>query len=92
MLSAVLVTQLDGDFAGPVLAQVASCSTRPTASASSCRAGHGCSGQRRRSGTQDQSRLREVTDAGWLIGRHGIGLSTSTSSGGAGAVLQRSPA
>ena len=36
-------------------------------------------------------RLREVTDAGWLIGRHGIGLSTSTSSGGAGAFLQRSP-
>ena len=36
-------------------------------------------------------RLREVTDAGWLIGRHGIGLSTSTSSGGVGAFLQRIP-
>ena len=36
-------------------------------------------------------RVREVTDAGWLIGRHGIGLSTSTSSGGVGAFLQRIP-
>ena len=36
-------------------------------------------------------RLREVTDAGWLIGRHGIGLSTSTSAGGVGAFLQRIP-
>ena len=36
-------------------------------------------------------RLREVTDAEWLIGRHGIGLSTSTSAGGAGAFLQRIP-
>ncbi len=36
-------------------------------------------------------RLREVTDAGWLIGRHGIGLSTSTSTGGVGAFLQRIP-
>ncbi len=36
-------------------------------------------------------RLREVTDAGWLIGRHGIGLSTSTSLGGVGAFLQRIP-
>ena len=36
-------------------------------------------------------RLREVTDAGWLIGRHGIGLSTSTSGGGVGALLQRIP-
>ena len=36
-------------------------------------------------------RLREVTDAGWLIGRHGIGLSTSTSAGGVGAFLQRLP-
>ncbi len=36
-------------------------------------------------------RLREVTDAGWLIGRHGIGLSTSTSSGGIGAFSQRIP-
>ena len=34
-------------------------------------------------------RLREVTDAGWLIGRHGIGLSTST--GGIGAFSQRIP-
>ena len=34
-------------------------------------------------------RLREVTDAGWLIGRHGIGLSTSA--GGVGAFLQRIP-
>ncbi|MYN67558.1 MAG: hypothetical protein F4X11_21445 [Acidobacteria bacterium] len=36
-------------------------------------------------------RLREVTDAEWLIGRHGIGLSTSTSAGGVGAFLQRIP-
>ena len=36
-------------------------------------------------------RLREVTDAGWLIGRHGIGLSTSTSSGGVGAFSHRIP-
>ncbi len=36
-------------------------------------------------------RLREVTDAEWLIGRHGIGLSTSTSLGGVGAFLQRIP-
>ena len=36
-------------------------------------------------------RLREVTDAGWWLGRHGIGLSTSTSSGGAGAFSQRIP-
>ena len=36
-------------------------------------------------------RLREVTDAEWLIGRHGIGLSTSTSGGGVGAFLQRIP-
>ena len=36
-------------------------------------------------------RLREVSDAGWLIGRHGIGLSTSTSAGGVGAFLQRIP-
>lgn len=36
-------------------------------------------------------RLREVTDAGWLIGRHGIGLSTSTSTGGIGAFSQRIP-
>ena len=36
-------------------------------------------------------RLREVTDAGWLIGRHGVGLSTSTSTGAAGAFLQRIP-
>ncbi|MCY4662077.1 MAG: hypothetical protein OXF93_20080 [Acidobacteria bacterium] len=36
-------------------------------------------------------RLREVTDAGWLIGRHGIGLSTSTSAGGVGAFSQRIP-
>ncbi len=36
-------------------------------------------------------RVREVTDAEWLIGRHGIGLSTSTSSGGVGAFLQRIP-
>ena len=36
-------------------------------------------------------RLREVTDAEWLMGRHGIGLSTSTSSGGVGAFLQRIP-
>ncbi|MYH30726.1 MAG: hypothetical protein F4018_08395 [Acidobacteria bacterium] len=36
-------------------------------------------------------RLREVTDAEWLIGRHGIGLSTSTSTGGVGAFLQRIP-
>ncbi len=36
-------------------------------------------------------RVREVTDAGWLIGRHGIGLSTSTSMGGVGAFLQRIP-
>ena len=36
-------------------------------------------------------RLREVTDAGWLIGRHGIGLWTSTSTGGVGAFLQRIP-
>ena len=36
-------------------------------------------------------RLREVTDAGWLIDRHGIGLSTSTSSSGVGAFLQRIP-
>ena len=36
-------------------------------------------------------RLREVTDAEWLIGRHGIGLSTSSSSGGVGAFLQRIP-
>ena len=36
-------------------------------------------------------RLREVTDAGWQIGRHGIGLSTSTSPGGVGAFLQRIP-
>ena len=36
-------------------------------------------------------RLREVTDAGWLLGRHGIGLSTSTSAGGAGAFSQRIP-
>ena len=34
-------------------------------------------------------RLREVTDAEWLISRHGIGLSTSTSAGGVGAFLQR---
>ena len=34
-------------------------------------------------------RLREVTDAGWLIGRHGIGLSTSA--GGIGAFSQRIP-
>ena len=36
-------------------------------------------------------RLREVTDAGWQIGRHGIGLSTSSSAGGVGAFLQRIP-
>ena len=36
-------------------------------------------------------RLREVTDAEWRIGRHGIGLSTSTSAGGVGAFLQRIP-
>ena len=36
-------------------------------------------------------RLREVTDAGWSIDRHGIGLSTSTSPGGVGAFLQRIP-
>ncbi len=36
-------------------------------------------------------RLRELTDAGWLIGRHGIGLSSSTSSGGIGAFSQRIP-
>ncbi len=36
-------------------------------------------------------RLREVTDAGWLIGRHGIGLATSTSAGGVGAFSQRIP-
>ena len=36
-------------------------------------------------------RLREVTDAGWWLGRHGIGLSTSTSSGGVGAFSQRIP-
>ena len=36
-------------------------------------------------------RRREVTDAEWLIGRHGIGLSTSTSLGGVGAFLQRIP-
>ena len=36
-------------------------------------------------------RLREVTDAEWLIGRHGIGLSTSTSAGGVGAFLRRIP-
>ena len=34
-------------------------------------------------------RLREVTDAGWLMGRHGIGLSSGTS--GVGAFLQRIP-
>ena len=36
-------------------------------------------------------RLRELTDAGWSIGRHGIGLATSTSSGGVGAFSQRIP-
>ena len=36
-------------------------------------------------------RLREVTDAEWWLGRHGIGLSTSTSSGGVGAYSQRIP-
>ena len=36
-------------------------------------------------------RLREVTDAGWLIGRHGIGLATRTSTGGVGAFSQRIP-
>ena len=36
-------------------------------------------------------RLRVVTDAGWQIGRHGIGLSTSRSAGGVGALLQRIP-
>ena len=36
-------------------------------------------------------RLREVTDAEWRIGRHGIGLSTSTSAGGVGAFSQRLP-
>ena len=36
-------------------------------------------------------RLREVTDAGWLIGRHGIGLSTSSSASGVGAFRQRIP-
>ena len=36
-------------------------------------------------------RLREAADAEWLIGRHGIGLATSTSAGGVGAFLQRIP-
>ena len=36
-------------------------------------------------------RLRELTDAGWSIGRHGIGLATSTSAGGIGAFSQRIP-
>ncbi len=36
-------------------------------------------------------RLRELTDAGWSIGRHGIGLATSTSAGGTGAFSQRIP-
>ncbi len=36
-------------------------------------------------------RLREVTDAGWWLGRHGIGLSSSTSTGGVGAFSQRIP-
>ncbi len=36
-------------------------------------------------------RLREVTDAGWWLGRHGIGLSSSTSAGGVGAFSQRIP-
>lgn len=41
-------------------------------------------------GMDNIGRLWEVTDGGWLFGHHGCGLSTSMSTGGAGA-FQRIP-